>query len=107
CYIWNIVFVGDMLPLLKDALPDSVFILGGPESSHRAEELLRTYPQVDYILAGEGEKPLAQLVDALCMRHSPGAVPGLCYLDGENAHIQPPYVHDDMQPSPYCEAYFA
>ena len=107
CYIWNIVFVCDMLPRLRQALPACVILLGGPESTHRAEELLRTCPQIDYILAGEGEKPLAQLVDALHMRKAVEKVPGLCYRCGEAVRTQPAYAHDTMQPSPYCGDYFA
>ena len=107
CYIWNILFIQQLLPLVKKALPHTVIVLGGPEAGHRAEELLRTHEEVDYVLAGEGEKPFALLVDALAEKADIAALPGLCYREGETVCVQPPYQHEEMQPSPYDEAYFA
>ena len=106
CYIWNITFVGRMLPALKRALPDCVIVLGGPEVSFAAAEVLTRYPQADYVLAGEGELPFAKLLDALYGKGELAQVPGLCYRTQKGLHISPPYAHEDMQPSPYCEDYF-
>ncbi|NLX83030.1 MAG: DUF4080 domain-containing protein [Clostridiales bacterium] len=105
CYIWNITFVGAMLPALRHALPDCVMVLGGPEVSYAAGEVLTRYPQVDYVLTGEGELPFARLYDALNGNGVMEEVPGLCRRTANGLLISPPYAHEDMQPSPYCEDY--
>lgn len=105
CYIWNIAFVGQLLPALRAALPACVIVLGGPEVSHNVGEVLNRHPQTDYVLAGEGELPFARLLDALYGQGELAEVPGLCYRQGEGLVISPTFVHDTMQPSPYCPEY--
>ena len=40
CYIWNISRVKELLPLLRQRLPDAYILLGGPEvTSHSAARL--------------------------------------------------------------------
>ena len=106
CYIWNIAFVGQLLPRLREALPGAVLVLGGPEVSHNAGEVLARYPEVDYVLSGEGEWPFARLLDALQGAGELREVPGLCRRQEEQLVISPPFAHQDMQPSPYCPEYF-
>ncbi len=40
-------------------------VVGGHYATFRADELLTRYPQISYVIAGEGEKPLRQLLIAL------------------------------------------
>ena len=65
CYIWNITCVASLLPLLREALPACVIVLGGPEVGYRAADVLSRFPTADFVLSGEGESPFAMLVDAL------------------------------------------
>jgi radical SAM superfamily enzyme YgiQ (UPF0313 family) len=134
CYIWNIAFVKKLLPVLKKALPDAVVVLGGPEVSYNAGEILRDEPLVDYVLSGEGELPFALLLDAISSgRENDGSdanealtnavsgtgtlaneteksvrvIPGIsCRGNGEIA-VSPPYCPADDPPDPYGGAYFA
>lgn len=107
CYIWNITFIKELLPLLRQALPDTVIVLGGPEVSPLPREALMACPQADYVLCGEGEKPFALLVDALTTGEGILKVPGLCCRGENGFHLSPAYQHGDMPPSPYCDVYFA
>ena len=61
CYIWNIQKTLHLCKLLKKAKPEMKIILGGPEVSYTMEHLVDEY-YVDYILCGEGEKTLPQLI---------------------------------------------
>lgn len=61
CYIWNILYVLEIVRDLKKVLPDVKIWLGGPEVSYRAEELLRREPEVDGIMVGEGEGTFCRL----------------------------------------------
>jgi radical SAM superfamily enzyme YgiQ (UPF0313 family) len=80
CYIWNITFIKKLLPIVKAVLPEAVVILGGPEVSYNAGDVLDTLPLVDYVISGEGEKPFALLLDALAdgraAEASPASVTG-------------------------------
>ncbi len=107
CYIWNITWIGGLLPLLRRALPGCVIVLGGPEVSHRSEDALARFPEADYVLSGEGELPFARLADALGGLMELDAVPGLCRRLGAGFVISPPFQHEEMQPSPYGAEYLA
>ena len=107
CAIWNITHIAGLLPDIRATLPGCVIVLGGPEVSHRAQDALKSYPQADLLIAGEGELPFARLLDALRGLIPPEEVPGLCYRRGASFVIREPFTHADMQPSPYSPAYFA
>ncbi|MDR1018899.1 MAG: B12-binding domain-containing radical SAM protein [Lachnospiraceae bacterium] len=62
CYIWNIDYVLKIVKDLKKINPNLKILLGGPEVSYRANSLLRDYNEIDYIIRGEGEKPLLELI---------------------------------------------
>ncbi len=106
CYIWNIKTVAALLPMVREALPNCVIVLGGPEVGFRALDALRSFKEADYILSGEGELPFAKLVDALSGIGALDLVPGLSYRAENGVHISEPYLHEDTQGSPYSEEYF-
>lgn len=61
---------------IKRALPATPLIMGGPHPSLFPEETLRQ-EAVDFVIAGEGEKPLLMLLDALTGKTAFETVPGL------------------------------
>ena len=63
CYIWNILYVKELVRDLKKVLPRVEIWLGGPEVSYNAEEVLRELPEVRGIMAGEGEETFYHLVE--------------------------------------------
>lgn len=105
-YIWNISYIRRLLPMLRLALPDAVIVLGGPEASFHAEELLRQLPQADYILCGEGERSLPALIDCLNSGQVPEHIPGLCCRGEDGVILKMPPELCQNPPSPYCEEYF-
>lgn len=62
CYIWNIDFILDVCKILKTATPDCVILLGGPEVSYDAQDLMRKNEFIDFILCGEGEISIKNFV---------------------------------------------
>ncbi len=106
CYIWNIRVIKALLPKIREALPGCLILLGGPEVSFCAEAVMRECPQVDFLIAGEGEIPLAGLLDALAGEGALRQVPGLCFREGDQLHISPAHCHPGIPPSPYCPEYF-
>lgn len=97
CYIWNILYIRELVHDLKKILPDTEIWLGGPEVSYRASELLREEPHVRGIMAGEGEETFCRLLRAAgeaalagslwedqALSHIPGLVFRTLGADGKN-----------------------
>lgn len=86
CYIWNINATLALCTALKEALPHVIIVLGGPEVSYCAKQVLEKNPQIDYILAGEGEKSVPAFLQAVFAQDKPlllpeqkkETIPGLC-----------------------------
>jgi len=55
----------DMVKQIKAARPQTYILLGGFTASFFHEEIMKTFPEVDGIIRGEGEEPLAELAQAI------------------------------------------
>jgi radical SAM superfamily enzyme YgiQ (UPF0313 family) len=64
CYLWNIERTLWIAAELKQAQPELLIIIGGPEVTADNEWVL-AHPAVDYAAIGEGEQTFAELLDAL------------------------------------------
>nr|WP_319487204.1 DUF4080 domain-containing protein [uncultured Caproiciproducens sp.] len=106
CYIWNIDAVKQLVRLVKNQLPDTIIVFGGPEVSYCAEKLLRAEPLVQYVISGEGEKPFALLLNAIHCRETVQNIPGVCYRSNGQVITVPPYTPEEDPPSPYTQKYF-
>ena len=63
CYLWNILYVEQIMTELPKILPKARIWLGGPEVSYDAPEMLRRYPMVEGIMCGEGEETFLELAE--------------------------------------------
>ncbi|ORT99882.1 Fe-S oxidoreductase [Anaerovibrio sp. JC8] len=63
CYIWNIELVKQVLPLVRKVLPECVIICGGPEVSYEVAEFMTANPAVDFVVRGEGEEAVKELME--------------------------------------------
>ena len=90
CYIWNIELVKKLLPLLPKALPDTVILCGGPEVSYETAGFMQAFPMVDYVVRGEGELAVHDLLQAMQQAGSAAdwkrlaaaeEIPGIAYRD--------------------------
>lgn len=128
CYLWNIRETLALAADLKRVRPKTAVVLGGPEVSYCAQQVLQEHAQVDFILSGEGETSVPALLKSLAAGVCPkpeeggealgaegvappaevGRVPGLC---GRRANGTPyasaPCVLTGPAPSPYTPAYLA
>ncbi|MFH1656755.1 MAG: radical SAM protein [Candidatus Nealsonbacteria bacterium] len=55
----------DLAREIKKGNKDVVVLFGGPHFSLTAKEALEIIPEIDYIILGEGEKPIVELLNAL------------------------------------------
>lgn len=63
CYLWNIVYVEQLLREVPKVLPHTKLWLGGPEVSYNASAMLEEFPALDGIMCGEGEETFCELMD--------------------------------------------
>ena len=63
-YIWNVGKSEELITILKTIKPELIIIAGGPEVSYEPEYFLNSM-QIDYIISGEGEFVLRQLLSAI------------------------------------------
>lgn len=61
-YIWNINHIRKVINSLKKIKPSYTIVLGGPEVSFEKESFLRTNPDCDYIIYGEGERAMKEFI---------------------------------------------
>lgn len=103
CYLWNIRQTLALVEQLKRRLPGVWIVLGGPEVSYCAADVLSENPAVDFVLSGEGETSVPALLSCLAQGKAPRAdeVPGLCTRE----HTAPPCVLSGEVPSPYTPEY--
>lgn len=79
CYIWNIDKTLELAADLKKAEPQVQVLLGGPEVSYSARQLMEEHDFVDFIIAGEGEAAFGCWCRAIEGVLSCEQVPGLLY----------------------------
>ncbi|MDT8316751.1 MAG: DUF4080 domain-containing protein [bacterium] len=65
CYIWNTGQILSIASSIKKKHPHTFIILGGPEVSFDARDILKANPFIDCIVKGEGESTFRGLVKAL------------------------------------------
>ena len=114
CYLWNIATTLALCAELKQALPGLTVVLGGPEVSYCAKEVLQNNPQVDYILAGEGEQSVPAFLRAVFGQRGPkplseqerASIAGLCGRRGDGTvYESEPCVLGGDVPSPLTAGY--
>lgn len=77
CYIWNIEMTCHLISLIKQIAPQVKIMVGGPEVSYTARQVLEDYPDVDYVLQGEGEVILPALLQELQMGRDGSTLSGV------------------------------
>lgn len=77
CYIWNIEQTLLLVQHLKKVAPNTAVVLGGPEVTYRAADILANHAAVDYVVQGEGEKIMEALVARLAAGDSADGIAGL------------------------------
>jgi len=70
-------------------MPESVLILGGPEVSYAVEEVFKELPAIDFIVQGEGEEVLYNLLKKIEDDNSGRGVKGAAWLSSnENVQLE-------------------
>ncbi len=87
---------------VKKASPDIVVVAGGPHPTLSPERCLEEQA-IDWVVVGEGERTMTELVDALDHGSDPRQVPGLAWREASGAGFSDPrpFIEDlDDLPGP-------
>ncbi len=94
----------DVIPVLEEVkrkIPSVVTILGGYHATFASENILKGYPCVDYVLRGEGERSLVQLLDCIEGRVSIGEVEGACFRENGQVKCRDFQLIQDLDSLPF------
>jgi len=76
--------------IIKQYHPDTPVIFGGFSATYFHEEIIREYPQVDYVVRGDSaEEPLCQLMQVIRDGGDPAEVPNLTWRDNGKVRTNP------------------
>lgn len=103
CYIWNIEFVLKLANDIKKMMPEVKIVLGGPEVSFSAKEVLENNNFLDAVIVGEGEETFSELSEN---GFEFSGVNGVVYKNGEIVENSPrPLIEElDSLVFPYTDA---
>ena len=98
CYIWNIERILYLVENYKKASLKTMILLGGPEVTWRAADIMKKHKYVDFILQGEGEETFPKLMEAVTETDQPSqfdGINGLLYRREGKIYVNPaPYQVD-------------
>jgi radical SAM superfamily enzyme YgiQ (UPF0313 family) len=84
--IWNRDMIFDIIRRVKKKEPKIQVVAGGQEMTNSVTDYLKYFPELDYIIDGEGELPFIQFLDHWDSEqnslNTPGEVSGLHYRHG-------------------------
>jgi len=75
---------------LKKKNKNVIVLMGGPHFSLTAKNVLELVPEIDYIIKGEGEKSVVQLLDVIENKNDLNAVSGLVFRNQSGNIIERP-----------------
>jgi radical SAM superfamily enzyme YgiQ (UPF0313 family) len=105
CYIWNISLILSLCSSLKKAKPEALIILGGPEVSYDPAKVLADNSFIDYVVIGEGEATLLDLLGCITAGGSnQSSIPGIAFREGSTIAVtdsRPLIPTLDVLPFPY------
>lgn len=98
--IWNVRHTAELVALLKQRKPELIIIAGGPEVTYEPEFFLTNWA-IDYVISGEGEFVLGDLLEAIAEKEMPH-IDGVSYAGHISRHVlQADLVRLAALPSPY------
>ena len=89
CYIWNTELTLKLTSDLKQLAPGTFIVLGGPEVSFGAFDMMVRNAALDCIVRGEGEETCRELLQALRDGGHLDDIAGITYREGEEIVANP------------------
>ncbi len=97
----NFPVAADILRTAKRHRPSILTVMGGPHVSFDAERTLETYPEIDLLVMGEGERTIMELVPRLADRSGWSGIRGIAFRGDDTIVItEPRELIDDLDSIP-------
>ncbi len=104
CYIWNISKTFVLCKNIKQHSPSTQIVVGGPEVSFNAKQILTENYCIDFVSAGAGEVAIPKLLDSIFL-NQPVDIPGISLQKDGIISVDTREPATDDSISPYCEEY--
>lgn len=102
CYLWNILYVEQLITEISKVLPGTQIWLGGPEVSYNAVSVMEQYPQVTGVMCGEGEETFLELMEYWNQeRENQDTIKGIVYRENGTCRQNPPRPVMDLSKVPF------
>jgi anaerobic magnesium-protoporphyrin IX monomethyl ester cyclase len=90
------------MEIAKKVNPEAVTVAGGQHFTIMAEESLKTYPEIDVIVRGEGEETLVELTQKIHDGQSVSSVKGISFRNnGQITHNSPRPLIENLDSLPF------
>ena len=77
----------ELIKEVKKAFPNLIIVVGGEHPSAIPEYVLRDCPEIDYVIRGEGELSLLELVHSVYNDKDTSEISGVCSINDKNEFI--------------------
>lgn len=67
---------------VKSINPEILTVMGGPHVTFCVAETMESFPELDFIVLGEGEETIVELTRVVEEQRDPGSLTGIVYRDG-------------------------
>ncbi|MCX7990911.1 MAG: B12-binding domain-containing radical SAM protein [Proteobacteria bacterium] len=91
-YFYDVI---DIAKEVKKINKDIIVVSGGNHPTIFPEKVLR-YKEIDFVIRGEGETPLNQLIKAIRNKNGFDEIKGLCYKKDDKLILSPPNIEEDI-----------
>jgi anaerobic magnesium-protoporphyrin IX monomethyl ester cyclase len=75
---------------IKEEMPGTFVVLGGAHAIAMPGETLKEFPEIDFVVTGEGEETFVELVHSISGARNYHEIRGLGFREGEEIIINPP-----------------
>jgi anaerobic magnesium-protoporphyrin IX monomethyl ester cyclase len=92
----TVLMAGELAKMVKKADKNIVTVVGGPHVSALPEDSLERFPSIDYIVVGEGEETLLELINRWEQGGDPADIRGIAYRSHGSIKTTPdrPFIED-------------
>lgn len=95
------------LEMAKEVDPEIVTVVGGQHFTATAEESLEQYPEIDFVVRGEGEETFTELVQRIGQEKSVSRIKGISFKhEGKVMHNPKRSLIDDLDKLPFPGYHF-
>jgi len=100
-YLWNIDYILKIAKTFKKISKETFILVGGPEVSYDAYELLCKENSIDAVIYGEGEETFYELIESLNNNKTFETINGLVYRKGSSIIKNEPRSPISMEALPF------